>query len=305
MGDKDEISDKDFFDYSDIATFRAKLTELKNYDFTGADRKQIGDTIFSYLTVVPSLVANYAPEKFNRFLLYRVRANVDQEKEDRRLIKTYSYPMPQYCNMNGRANLKHTSVFYATNSALTALIESRPKLGEIGYLSIWKGSTDRDMKAGVLLPRNLTNENAWNVLAKDIYAYADMRYDELRMHNSNFFNEALDFIAHRFLYETQPYSITSWIANSLLYGKACKDFLIYPSVANQAFTSNFAIHPYVADRYLQFVKVIRIKVIEMHGDNFSISTGLVGELKTNNLVWRKATAAELDLSSLPEWADWM
>lgn len=303
MADKDEWSDKDFFQYADIESFRAKLEDLKNYDFTGLDKKQIGDVIFSYLTVIPSLVANYVPEKFNRFLFYRVRMNVDLQKEDLRLLSTYSYPTPQYCANNGRANLKHTSVFYATNSALTAVIESKPKVGEVGYLSTWKGNADRDMKAGVLLPRTLSQENAWYVLAKDIYSFADQHYDRLRMNKNNFFHEALDFIADRFVQEASPYPITSWIANSLLYGEAWKDFIIYPSVANQAFTTNIAIHPYVANRYLQFVKVIRFKVIDMQGENFTLSTGRVGELKNNNIEWRTASPDELDFSPLPEWTE--
>lgn len=293
------ISDKDFFEYSNIEAFKAKLEELRNIDLTTADPKQVEETIFSYLTVIPSLSGKYSPDKFNHFKFYRVRLNIAEGDEDLRLVRTYSYPSPQFCKENGRANLKSKSVFYSTNSALTAIIESKPKVGDIGYLSIWNGCTDREMKSGVLLPRNLNAENEWYILAKDIYAFADKHFDKVAIEKSNFFHEALDFISSLFLSEKTPYSITSWISDELIYGTAWKDFIIYPSFANKAFTSNFAIHPNVVDKYLRFVKVIRFKVLKMSNDTFSLSTGRVGEIIQNNIEWRTATKEELDFSLFP------
>jgi len=293
------VTDKDFFQYSNIEDFKIKLEELKNTDFSGFNKKRIGETIFSFLTVIPSLIGKYAPEKFNQFKFYRVRLNINEDCEDLRLVRTYSYPLPQFCKENGRANFQNKSVFYATNSALTAIIESKPKVGDIGYLSIWDGGTDREMKSGILLPRNLNTENEWYILAKEAYAFAEKHYDKVAMQKSNFFHEALNFISSLFLIEKAPYSITSWISNELIYGTAWKDFIIYPSFANKAFTSNFAIHPNVADKYLKFVKVIRFKVLELGGDKFSLSTGRVGELIQNNIAWRTATKEELDFSLFP------
>ena len=293
------ITDQDFFEYPDIQSFLVKLGELKNIDFRNATKKEVGETIFKYLTVVPSLVGKYAPEKFNRFKFYRVRLNIDDKTEDLRLVRTHSYPLPQFCKENGRANLKNSSVFYSTNCALTAIMESKPKVDDVGYLSIWNGSTDREMKSGVLLPRNLHVENEWYVLAEDIYAFADKEYNRIGMHKSNFFHEALNFIAGLFLTENPPYAITSWIATELLYGTEWKDFIIYPSFANQAYTTNYAVHPNVVDKYLKFEKVIRFKVLQIGDGNFSISTGRVGELIQNNIEWRTATQEELDFSLFP------
>lgn len=293
------ITDKDFFEYSNIEEFKAKLEEFRKYDFSNLDKKQIGEIIFKYLTIIPSLIGKYAPEKFNKFKFYRVRLNVNDENEDLSLVQTFSYPLPQFCKENGRANLKNKSVFYSTNSALTAIIESKPKVGDIGYLSIWDGSTDREMKSGVLLPRNLSKENEWYVLAEDIYSFAHKHLDKVAMSKSNFFHEALDFISNLYLTEIYPYPITSWISNELIYGTAWKDFIIYPSFANKAFTSNFAIHPNVVDKYLKFVKVIRFKVLEINNDQFSLSTGRVGEIIQNNIEWRTATKEELDFSLFP------
>jgi hypothetical protein len=290
------ITDKDFFKYPNIESFKEKLAELKTIDFNNTDNKEIEETIFSYLTVVPSLVGKYVQDQFNQFKFYRVRLNVNDQTEDLKLIRTYSYPLPQFCKENGRANLKNKSVFYSTNSALTAIIESKPKVGDIGYLSVWEGNTDREMKAGVLLPKNLNAENEWYLLAKDIYSFVDKNIEKVAMQKSNFFHEALNFIADLFLNEHPPYPITSCISNGLIYGSAWKDFIIYPSFANKAFTSNFAIHPNVADKYLRFIKVIRFKVIEINDERFLLSTGRVGEIVQNNIEWRTATKEEIDFS---------
>lgn len=293
------ITDKDFYEYSSLDDFKKKLQELKSLDFSGLDKKQIGEAIFKYLSVIPSLIGKYAPEKFNSFKFYRVRLNVNTDIEDLNLVQTYSYPLPQFCKENGRANIKYKSVFYSTNCALTAIMESKPKVGDIGYLSFWQGITDREMKSGVLLPRQLDKGNEWYVLAEDIYLFANKNIDKVAMQKANFFHEALDFIADLYLTEKQPYPITSWISNELLYGTAWKDFIIYPSFANKAFSSNFAIHPNVVDRYLKFEKVIRFKLLEINGDMFSVSTGRVGEMKQNNIEWRTATQEEIDFSLFP------
>lgn len=299
---QDVITDEDFYQYPDLETFREKLEELRNFDFTGFDPHKISETIFSYLTVIPSLSSNYNPDSFNTFKFYRARLNIDHNTEDERLIRTYSYPPPSACAQNGRANLKNRSVFYSSNSALTAIIESKPKADDIGYLSVWNGFTDREIKCGVLLPRDLTQENEWYVLAKDIYAYAALQHDQGLVRRNGFFHEALDFISSLFLTEKIPYSITSWIATELLYGTAWKDFIIYPSVANNAYSSNIVFHPNVADQYLKFEKVIRFKVLKFDEPNISLSVGKVGELFQNNIKWRDATEEEMDFASFPGYS---
>ncbi len=295
------ITDKDFYEYETIEALRTKLKELKEIDLKKADKKQIGETLFSYLPVIPSLIAKYSKDKFNSFKFYRVRLNIDGKKghEDLNLIRTYSYPLPQFCKSNGRANLKFKSIFYSSNSALTAIIESKPKVVDIGYLSLWEGCTDREMKAGILLPRNLNIQNEWYLLAQDIHAHANEHFNKVVIEKSSFFHEALSFISQLFLDEKEPYPLTSWISNELIYGTAWRDFITYPSYVNKAFTSNIALHPNVADKYLKFVKVIRFKVLEINKNKFSVSTGYVGENIQNNMRWRNATKEELDFSLFP------
>jgi hypothetical protein len=301
INDNENIGDKDFFKYPNIETFKLKLAELRNIDLRNANKTEIKKTLLSCLTVLPSLFGKYSIETFNNFKFYRVRLNINEsnETEDLSLLRTYSYPLPQFCKENGRANLKHKSVFYASNSALTSIIECKPKVGDTGYLSVWTGCTDREMKVGVPLPRDLYKENEWYLLALDIFEYANKHFDKVTRGKSNYFHETFNFIASLFLLEKEPYPLTSWISNELIYGSSWKDLIIYPSFTNKALTSNFAIHPNVVDRYLRFVKVIRFKVLEINETNLTLSPVRVGEIIKNNIEWRKATDEELDISMLP------
>lgn len=303
MSTENEISDKDFFKYENIEEFRLNLRRLKETNFGNCDHNEIADILFSHMDVIPSLIANYSFQKFNTFSFYRVRLNINDNYEDLRLSRTYSYPLPSFCKENGRANLKNKSVFYASNSAGTPIIESKPNQGDTGYLSIWHGCADREMKAGVLLPKELNPENDWYILAHDIHAFSQIHLNKVAINKSSFFHEALNFISDLFLQENVPYPITSWIANELIYGRAWKDFIIYPSFANKAYTCNLAIHPNVADRYLKFVKVIRFRVTEITEHKYTLSTGFVGEFIQNNITWREATYEELDFSLFPNFVE--
>ena len=294
-----EFTEDEFSQYLNIDSLKAELEKLRNTDFTDKSPKEILKIFNDYFDLMPTVTARYTTAKFNTFKFYRVRNNVNLDTEDLNLIQTYSYPLPQFCKENGRANLKNMSVFYCSNHALTALIESKPKVGEIGYLSIWQGRAFEEMSAGVLLPKTLRKENVWSELTEDLYSHVEKNVNEKLKEKSSLFHEKLKFIANLFLTEVCPYPITSLVASELLYGKARKDFIIYPSFANDSYSCNMAIHPNVVDGFLKFKKVIRFKVLAISGQNFTMSTGRVGELVKNNIEWRTATQEELDFSLLP------
>lgn len=293
-------TEDDFSEYTNIESLTAKLQELRNFDFSNKSPKEISEILNNYLDLMPAVSSLYDPEKFNKFQFYRVRLNVDPEIEDLNLIQTYSYPLPQFCKVNGRANLKNTSVFYCSNHAMTALIESKPKVGQIGYLSFWEGCTTQTMKAGILLPKDIKKENVWRQLTDDLYFHVEKDIKEELNKKAVFYIEKLRFIADLFLTELYPYHITSLVAWEFLYGKSRKDFLVYPSSVNDSYSSNMAIHPNVVDNFMKFKKVIRFKVLAVNGQTYSISTGRVGELFNNNIEWRDATKEELDFSLFPD-----
>lgn len=294
-----EFTENDFSIYTNLESLKGNLEKLRNTDFTNKSHKEISETINYYLDLLPVVSGMYDTEKFNKFQFYRVRSGVNTDTEDLNLIQTYSYPLPQFCNENGRANLKNMSIFYCSNHAVTALVESKPKVGEIGYLSIWQGCASETMSCGILLPKALRKENMWRVLTDDLYEHVEKNIDEKLKEKGPLFYEKLKFISDLFLTETRPYPITSLIAYEMLYGKARKDFIVYPSFANDSYSCNMAIHPNVVNNSMRLKKVIRFKVISIEGQNFTMSTGRVGELVKNNMEWRDAIQEELDFSLFP------
>lgn len=293
------ILDGDYSDYLTLATLKEKLEELRNINFSGLSKEEIAKIFFGYLKALPCLTAMYSVEKFNSFNFYRVRLGVNPESEDLSLIRTFSYPSSHFCSENGRANLKNKSVFYCSNSALTSVMESKPNIGDVGYLSIWKGKTNRKMKAGLFLPENLRSENEWRAVCDDLYQYA--RLEALKSHPEKyqFFHETLRFISRLYLDENKPYHLTSWISDQMLHGLTWKDFIIYPSYLNEGYSCNMAIHPNTVDNHLEFKKVIRFKLQNKVGNNWIISTGSFGEIKNANIEWKMAAPGELDFSKLP------
>lgn len=294
-----DFTEGDFSIYQNLESLKQNLEQLRKTDFTNKTYKEISEAFDHYLDLMPIVTGLYEIEKFNKFQFYRVRSKVNTDTEDLKLIQTYSYPLPQFCKDNGRANLKNTSVFYCSNHALTALIESKPQVGEIGYLSVWKGCAIETMSCGVLLPKSLRKENMWRVLTDGLYEHVERDIEKKLKTQGPLFHEKLRFIADLFLTETFPYPITSLVAYEMLYGKARKDFIVYPSFANDSYSCNMAFHPNVVNNSMRFEKVIRFKVISIEGHDLTMSTGRVGELVKNNIKWRDATKEESDFAMFP------
>ena len=288
--DEEDLSNHLISRYLNLNHLKDKLEELKRSDFSNLNQRQLVTLFSSYIEVIPSIFGKYSIEKFNKFSFYRVRLNV-KENEDLQLLRTFSYPLPQFCNENGRANLKNKSVFYTTNCALTAIMESKPKVGDTGYLSVWEGCTNRIIKASVLLPSNLEKKNNWSGLVEDVYANVEKTHILTQ--------EIIHFISQLYVNEKPPYYLTSFISNELMYGDNWNDFVVYPSFINDGFSCNLAIHPNVVDNYLRFKKVIRFKVVKVHNREFAISTGRVGEIINTNIQWRTGTKEEVDIENFP------
>jgi hypothetical protein len=294
-----QVLEDDFCRYLSVDELRQKLEILKNTDLSTASQGEITNTFFSYFDTLPSLIAMYQPSRFNNFYFYRARLNVDHTSEDTKLIRTFSYPLPQFCKDNGRANLRQKSVFYCSNCAVTSVMEAKPKVGDVGYLSVWRGNAQRPVKTGILLPRGLKQDNIWSGLTDDMYMHVDKELSTIAQQKYDFFKEEIRFVADLFLSEKPPYALTSWIGNELIYGTSWKDMIVYPSFVNDGYSCNVALHPNFADRFLEFEKVIRFKILDITDSQYVVSTGKVGVMVNNSIMLRDATKEELDFSLFP------
>jgi hypothetical protein len=284
-----------------LPEFKKLLSLLNTLPLQGASFEQIQDVCFKLFPFFPRMITNLHFEEANEKPFYRVRLNIDPKKEDLNLIRTYSYPSVNFCTVNGRANRVGKTVFYCSNNAFAAIYESKPKVGDIGYLSIWQNKIPRPLSTALYLPKKFANPNEWQSVANKAYAFAENYYEENGRDKAEHFKYLNKFIADLFITEKFPYPLSSYIAHVALYGENAKDIILYPSVASHSYQCNFAIHPNIVDCYLVFNKVIRFKILEIDSiQNLKLGTGNenIGEMTNNNFIWRDSSAEEKNFQNL-------
>ena len=295
------LIESDFHSLPSLEEFKRHLEKLKDVQLDNPTIEQIRESYFSIIPFLPRMLSKMHFQENRHLPFYRVRLNIDPEKEDLGLIRTYSYPSVNYCTKNGRANRHGKTVFYCSNKAFAAIFESKPKVGDTGYLSIWQNNIIRPLSAAVYLPKHFDNPNEWQKAANDTHLFAEEYFKKNGRDKFRHFIALNDFMADRFIREKYPYALSSFVSDEALFGENGKDLIIYPSVASNSHYCNFAIHPNVVDMYLTFQKVIRFKVITFDSElRFQYSTGKIGEVVNNNIVWRTATLEEqVDFNKFP------
>jgi hypothetical protein len=288
----DDITE-DLLKFPDLNTYMNGLNELTTMKLSSLSYEEIERIFFERAILFQQSFGINAIENFNTQRFYRARMNVGIT-EDISLIRTFSYPHPCFCKENGRANLKGKSVFYCSNQPGTALIESKPIIGKKGYLSIWGGNTTRNIKYGICLPKDLREENEFNFMAVGVHKRVNEMSTIKAKDKAEHFRFFHQFIAERFVNESAPYPLTSWIANEMLYGPYWKDFIVYPSVANDTFSCNMAFHPNSADTILRFIKVMEFKVLRIEGSKVFFAEVRIGELVNSVIEWREPCEGEIN-----------
>ena len=285
----DDISD-DLKKFPSLGSYMKNLYELTTPELKIKSYKEIGELFYKKAILFQQTFGINPKGEFNKQKFYRVRMNIS-EGEDPNLIRTHSYPSP--CTTFGRANLIGKSIFYCSNHPGSSISESRGTKDKIGYLSVWEPRAERDVKYGICLPQDLRRENEFNFMSNNTYNFIteDSKQDagEKAAH-LQFYHR---FIAERFVKETHPYTLTSWIANEMLYGPQWRDFIIYPSVANESYSCNMAFHPNSADTLLKFKKVLEFKVGNASGHDIQMKETKIGEIEHSKMKWRKALPREL------------
>lgn len=291
------LLDSDFSQYKNIDDFKRRMEQIKKIAKHNLTAHQIINLLLRDLCFIPSNVGYLSPEDFNNRPYYRVRLNVPDNQLS--FPHAYTYPPRHICKANGRGNIKNTSVFYCSSYAMTSVLESRPKAGDIVFLSVWRGFTQNKIKFSFFLQEDLNEENPWSNLVKDYYT--KLREQRARNHSDKyiFTQEISNFIADMFLKEGPPYQVTSSISNEVLFGENYNDFLVYPSNAHRGSMCNYAFHPKCVDQNLAFEKVIRFRIEKSSSDEIGYSTGAVGEMINGKMRWRNHKADEADLGQLP------
>lgn len=292
MSNPKEPYDEDIDHFPDLEKYLEQLEELKKTTPDNTPFKELSDKYFDLAVILPQIIAYQKPANFNSLKLFRVRLNIDENKEDLSLIQTHSYPPSFICSENGRANLKGHSVFYCSNESMAALEESKPKIGDIAYISMWTPMIDRIVKIAHCLPIDLMSSNKWHVMANEAWQFMASYYKEKAPDKHQHFIELNKFISDRFVKEAKPYYLTSWLANEILYGEHWRDLILYPSIASDRNYCNMAIHPNFVNIHLKFEMFLKIEIIDIKNKQIVINRGPIGIVQKNAIRLIKATNKE-------------
>lgn len=291
-----KIYDEDLRLFPKYEDYLLDLERLDKYDFKGCCPEEIYNIFYDLAKMLPTTYTNLRKEIFNELTFFRERLNVNKEKEDISLIQTYANPPTVFCDENGRANLKYKSVFYCSDKLECSMFESKPKVGDEGFLSVWKGDAKRSLKVGVCLPNNLSEENSWNEIGENSFLYNESTLKEEGKDKQKHILELYKFISNKFINEKPPYYLTSMISDVLLFSSDLwRDFIVYPSFLKKTKMSNLAFHPNSVVENLSFNKVIRFKVTENSNQRLMFRLGQTGVLENNKIIWKERSEEETSL----------
>ncbi len=275
-----------------LSEYLKNLEYLKKYDFSNHSIDQIEKIFFEKATILPNLFGLRQATNF-RDPLYRVRLNINSNNEDLTLIRTYSYPPGSVCRSNGRANLKGRSVFYCSHDPITALLECKPENGNLAYLSVWQPRATRDIKYAMCMPKNLSTSNPWLEISNNVHAFSDLYSREHASEKSEHFKALYQFVADQFVNELEPYYITSWLSEKLLYGGLWRDFIFYPSFVRRSENFNLAFHPNSVEEHLRFEKVIKFKFLGIIEQKIRITDVEIGKPNLTSIEWNNDVESDL------------
>ncbi len=281
----DEDFKKILDQFPDFPVYQKHLQELEELDLKNFTQDQIHTAFYSRAILFPNKGITIPNNESNSKFVYRVRFNINENKEDLNLIRTFSYPDPSFCLFNGRANLKNKSVFYCADIPLTAFLESRPKNNDIGYMGKWQLKCHRDLTFIAFFPTDMPQKNYWYQMAIKQQQSMIGEISRIKSDKNQQLEYLFTFISNLFAYEQPPYSISSWIANRLFYNFNGIDFLVYPSSKLNSESCNLAFHPNFIDKYFQLISIIKFKINALSEKCADYGVISIGKPDQTNIEW--------------------
>ncbi len=272
----------------ELDVYKKNINSIKQIDFNGLFQDLITSKILEQSILIPPIpTIELSLDKTNKF--YRVRKNINTDKE-LSLQKTFSYPDECYCNQNGRANIKGKSIFYCSNEAITSLLETKPKDKEILYLGIWQPIAIMNILAATFCKKVTIEKNG--ILGQVELIKKSAVYQSLNTLNLEHFDYVIDFFTHLYKEELEPYYITSWFSNYILYLRNECNCILYQSVESTSFC-NFAFHPnFINNGSLILNEVIKLEVEVVDNKYLNYLPTEIGIPNGINVDWRQTTEDE-------------
>jgi hypothetical protein len=243
------------------------------------------------------LILNYLIKlKHKEFSFGIFRARELNSFNNVNLFTEHSYPPPSITKF-GRCNFPKHPVFYASNSAITALIEvirNHDFLGKKYCISSWKiNNPEEELIFENFLQSNLHPENNFNILANaavnriaEPFKNSNIKISKTQKEG---ILEFMKFLDTQFINDNN-YSFSAALAHRQIYAKHNfnTDILMYPSVQLNMKGVNLAINPNFVDNYLQLLRcyIIEVNSFDINTGKFTITFFQYGDVIKNKLFWK-------------------
>ncbi|MFI5218745.1 MAG: hypothetical protein ACHQNT_04585 [Bacteroidia bacterium] len=251
---------------------------ITKYPYGNLTLKEVSAVYFKHFPILPQL-AYTNPTNNDKQTFFRANRWSSLPLK----IHLVSYPDPKRgIKVNrGRANFEDQPVLYGCTQSNAALKEINVKAGEIIIIGKWKMKLSQ-LQAGFL---------AINLKA------TEKRFTDLRDYIINAFSKRDSNIPDRKrkillliwskLYLAKYYDISAFISWMGLYSPVRKwNYIVYPSVANELNTVNYAIHPEIINNNIAYpIMFEAIKINEINWPNIDARIFAVGFPYCEDIKW--------------------
>ena len=283
----------------DFDVFQNSLNDFLKVDLSNCNDDGIKAVYDKYIRILTFPYVLISKDEFNQNTFYRVRnLPLYSIREDISSISTYSYPLHTICKANGRANKKNTTVFYCSDYASAAMLESRQQKDQMGFLGIWKPRVNREVLISCFLSKILAKGNSMSDTAKQLNEGLLEWTISMGKHKKPQLDLLNDFLFDQFIHEKKPYALTSWISHQMMYtklpNKAQTDGIVYPSIESSLRFCNYAFNPQFADKFLELEQVIQFTMEMNSTGKGSFSMGKIGRPINGKIEWRIPIQSEFE-----------
>lgn len=290
-------------DFPTLQEIQEAIKRLKKASFPTFSE---GMNIYDYVNEVSDILSKefgfqlniIQPFKQRKFSLkfFRVRelesiSNID-------LFREHSYPPINQTKMN-RCNFPEYPVFYCSDNAFTALLETAREYGNNGKkycISRWEiEKTDNELVFQTFLQTELSPANHFNNLRDNIMERIGEPFykefgERMGKDKEDGLIEYLRYLDGCFINDTN-YSLSASLAHRALYPdhNIPTDILMYPSVQTKFRGVNMAIRPNFVD---QQMRIKRVYVVELNkydpiAGKVNVTIFRYADVVKNKFIWNE------------------
>lgn len=281
----------------DLEQYKHNLGVLIKTNMESLTQDEIHELYCKYAVFSIGRPVQISKDEINKFKFFRVRGGV-AVGEDIFNVGTFSYPKPQFCKENGRANLKNKPVFYCSFNPEAAINESKYRASQDYFMGIWGVSLDRPLSYLQIIPYSLSNNHPLETFI-DKNDRVSIAFSRNNLPNGEHLEYLFDFISERYTEEPYPYCLTSYLSNQMLYENKGVDCITYPSAQCEKKLMNFAFHPAFVDGNLKLMDIYKYQVIINAEQKPTIFVSHRGEIQGEKIAWK--VADENDVINLNQY----